>query len=83
MPDAPAPAITADHYRDALAICRATLANDEDGFLAILQGCEPPLVFQALVRLHISTVIYNTGSATAADDFLAGTLTGLSNMDET
>lgn len=73
------PALTADHYLDALALCRATLRNDETGLSALVNTIDVGMTFQALVRLHLHTLgTLADGDGEVVDTFLANSLATLS-----
>lgn len=73
------PELTADHYLDALALCRATLRNDDAGLIAIANSANVAMMMQALVRLHLQTLgVLAEGSAEHVDAFLGNSLAALS-----
>lgn len=79
----PPPTLTLDHYRDAIAICRATLAGDEAGLLALVNTMEVAMTFQALVRLHLSSLLTMAGQRPeAVDAFLANFLTTCTKLED-
>lgn len=76
------PQLTADHYRDAIAICRATLARDHDGLEAIFQSCHPAMTVQAIVMLHLNVLLGLGGSEEIVDQFLADYLAQIAAVED-
>lgn len=83
MKNPPPPTLTLDNYRDAIAICRATLAGDEAGLLALARSCDPTMTFQALVRLHLRGLLAQAGGhVDIVDRFLAGFLASTTDLED-
>lgn len=79
----PPPEMTLDHYRDAVALLRATLAGDEAALLAIFRSCDIVRVFQAVVRLHLTTLLDRAGGhPDIVDNFLQDFLTQASDVQD-
>lgn len=64
------PQLTVDHFRDATAICRATLHHDEAGLISLVNACDPAMTFQALVRLHLGALYTLAPDVELIDHFL-------------
>lgn len=76
------PSLTLDHYKDAVALLRATLAGDDVGALAVVQGAEVSMMFQAIVKLHLGMLLEDAGgNARAVDAFLADFLARAAEVD--
>ncbi|QDO88352.1 hypothetical protein FNH13_08355 [Ornithinimicrobium ciconiae] len=79
----PRPDMTLDHYRDAVAICRATLRDDQPGLLAIVENADIAMTFQALVRLHLSGLLTQAGGhRDIVDGFLARFLAQATSLED-
>ena len=76
------PQITPDHYRDAVAILRATLLGDQDGLTAILSACSPAMTVQAIVMLHLNVLLDLGGSKEIVDKFLGEYLEEIAAMED-
>lgn len=77
------PELTTDHYLDAVALCRATLCNDETGLMALVNTIDVGMTLQALVRLHLSTLgAMANGDGRAVDQLLVDALDLFGNSTE-
>lgn len=77
------PDLTTDHYLDAVALCRATLSNDETGLMALVNTIDVGMTFQALVRLHLSTLgAMANGDGRVVDQLLVEALDLFGNTTE-
>lgn len=75
--------LTWDDYADAVAILRATLANDENALMALFRACNVGSTFQAVVRLHLSSMLsLVNGDPEPVDRMLQTTLAGIVALRE-
>ena len=70
------PTLTTEHYADALVLCRATLRNDEQAILTVVEHTpNVGMLMQALVRMHLMTLAtVADGDLRQVDELLAENL---------
>lgn len=78
------PVLTDEHFLDALALCRATLCNDEQALMTIAEHTPNiGMLLQALVRLHLQTLtVMAEGDPQVVNEFLSNSLQVLSGRVE-
>lgn len=76
------PRLTPDHYKDAVAVMRATLNGDESGLMALAESMNVAMVYQATVRLHLSGLLEEAGGRRdIVDAFLANFLAEVAEFE--